>query len=328
MPTNNAIRVLGFLAAGVLPLSTAAAQPDAFTAKNLRIIVPLPAGSAPDVIARKISENLGKSLHVPVIVENKPGFSGFIGGQELLRAPADGSTLYMSISSFIVITPQTYSKIPYHPVKDFKPLVQIGKTPIALAVSASGKFTSLKDYVEAAKKNPEGVSFASFGNGTAAHLLGEGLMQSAQIKLRHVPYKQSASPDVIGGHIDATIADIGSLIPYLGDKPRMRILAISGEKRDPALPDVPTFRELGHPALEPMMGWYGVFAPKGIPPKVADYLSQAILEASNAPQLKSSMALLGYQYTGIAGDQFSATVNADYMRWGDVIRSIGGIRLD
>ncbi|MBS0469063.1 MAG: tripartite tricarboxylate transporter substrate binding protein [Proteobacteria bacterium] len=323
-----AIRNLGLVVAGILIFGNAVAESDSIKAKTLRIIVPLPAGSAPDVIARKISENLGKSLQIPVIVENKPGFSGFVGGQDMLRYPADGSALYMSISSFIVIAPQIYSKIPYNPVKDFRPLVQIGRTPIALAVSAVGKFNNLNDYVEEAKKNPEGISFASFGNGTSAHLLGEGLMQSAHIKLRHVPYKQSASTDVIGGHIDATIADIGSLTPYLGDKPRMKILAITGEKRDPNLPDVPTFRELGYSNLESMVGWYGVFGPKSMPTKVADHLSQSILEATSAPQFKSSMAMLGYQYTGITGDQFTDIVNADYKRWGDVIRSIGGIRLD
>ncbi len=328
MPTNFAIRSFSLVIAGLLTVGNAAADSDTFKAKTVRIIVPLPAGSAPDVIARKISENLGKSLQVPVIVENKPGFSGFLGGQDMLRYPADGSALYMSISSFIVITPQTYSKIPYSPVKDFRPLVQVGRTPVALAVSATGKYSTLNDYLEEAKKNPEGVSFASFGNGTAAHLLGEGLMQSAHVKLRHVPYKQSASPDVIGGHIDATIADIGSLTPYLGDKPRMKILAVTGEKRDPSLPDVPTFKELGHPSLESMVGWYGVFGAKDMPTKVADHLSKAILEASSAPQFKSSMAMLGYQYTGIAGEPFADIVNTDYKRWGDVIRSIGGIRLD
>lgn len=328
MSVNNALRVFGFLIAGIFAFGDAAAQQEPFKAKSIRIIVPLPAGSAPDVIARRISENLGKSLHVPVIVENKPGFSGFVGGQEVLRAPADGSSLYMSISSFIVITPQTYSKIPYNPVRDFKPLVQIGRTPMTLAVSATGKFSTLKDYIEEARKNPENVSFASFGNGTAAHLLGEGLMQSAQIKLRHVPYKQSASSDVIGGHIDSTIADIGSLLPFLGDRPKLRILAVTGEKRDPSLPDVPTFKEQGYSSLETMVGWYGVFVSKATPPKVAEQLSAAIIEATSSAQFKSSIAMLGYQYTGVVGEPFSEIVNTDYKRWGDTIRSIGGIRLD
>lgn len=328
MSVNNALRSLSLLVTGILALNNAAAQQESLKAKSIRVIVPLPAGSAPDVIARRISENLGKSLRVPVIVENKPGFSGFIGGQEVLRHPADGSALYMSISSFIVITPQTYSKIPYNPIRDFKPLVQIGRTSMALAVSATGKFATLKDYVEEARKTPESVSFASFGNGTAAHLLGEGLMQSAQIKLRHVPYKQSATSDVVGGHVDATIADIGSLAPFLGDRRKLKILAVTGEKRDPLLPDVPTFKEQGYSSLEKMVGWYGVFVPRATPPKVAEQLSAAIVETTSSAQFKSSISMLGYQYTGITGDQFSDIVSADYKRWGETIHSIGGIRLD
>lgn len=330
MPVVKIVRNLALLsAAGALCLSvTAKDSSQVPKLKSLRIVVPLPAGSAPDVLARKISENLGKSLGIPVIVENKPGFSGFIGGQEVLRSPADGSSLYMAISSFVVITPQTYSKIPYDPVRDFRPLVQIGRTPLALAVSTSGRFSSLDSYVGEARKTPELVSFGSFGNGTAAHLLGEEFMRAGKIKLRHVPYKQSATPDVIGGHLDATITDVGSLTPFIGDPPKLRVLAVTGDKRNSLLPDVPTFAEQGYDSVSKMMGWLGVFAPKNIPPAMAEKLSQAIIQATEPVQYRASMAMLGYQYSGIQGAQFSDIVNADYKRWGETINAIGGIRLD
>lgn len=328
MPRISLLRGLALLAAASFLSAPAAAQQDSLKIRNMRIVVPLPAGSAPDVIARRLSENLAKSLGIPVIVENKPGFSGFIGGQDVLRAPADGSALYMSVSSFVVITPQTYAKIPYDPVRDFRPLVQFGTTSLALAASAAGRFSSLADYVGQAKKDAESVSFASFGNGTAAHLMGEEFMRAAQIKLRHVPYKQSATPDVIGGHLDATITDIGSLTPFLGTPPKVRVLAVTGKKRDPLLPDVPTFHEQGYPALDEMVGWLGIFAPKSMPAALADRLSNAIVEATQPAPFRQSLAMLGYQFTGIQGEPFAQTVQADYKRWGDVIRAIGGIRLD
>ena len=327
MPKTCIRRILALSAASLLSLNCAAQQ-DLIKAKSIRNIVPLPAGSAPDVIARKMSESLGKSLKIPVLVENKPGFSGFIGGQEVLRAPADGSALYVSVSSFIVITPQVYSKIPYDPLREFKPLVQLGTTSLALAASSTGKFATLKDYVQAAQAQPESVSFGSFGNGTSAHLLGEALMQAAKIKTKHVPYKQSASSDVIGGHLDSTITDVGSLTPFLGDPPKLKVLAVTGEKRDPLLPDVPTFQEQGYAALARMGGWLGVFAPKAVPAPVAERLSAAIVEATQSAEFKSAIAKLGYQYTGTQGEPFSDIVQADYKRWGDQLRAIGGVQLD
>lgn len=330
MPVIKIMRKLALLsAASALCFSAAAREePQALKFKSLRIVVPLPAGSAPDVLARRMSENLGKSLGIPVIVENKPGFSGFIGGQDVLRSPADGSSLYMAISSFVVITPQTYSKIPYDPVRDFKPLVQIGRTSLALAVSSSGRFSSLNSYVDEARKNPDLVAFGSFGNGTAAHLLGEEFMRAGKIRLRHVPYKQSATPDVIGGHLDATITDVGSLTPFLSEPPKLKVLAVTGDKRNSLLPEVATFAEQGYGSVSQMMGWLGVFAPRNIPPAVAEKLSQAIVQATEPVQYKASMAMLGYQYSGLQGEQFSDIVNADYKRWGETIKAIGGIRLD
>jgi len=315
-------------AAALFQAGHAMAAPDALNVKNIRIVVPLPAGSAPDVLARRLADSMGQSLGLPVVVENKTGFSGFIGGQDVLRAPADGSALYMTVSSFVVITPQVYRKIPYHPVHDFKPLVQLGTTSLALAVSATGRFENLNEYVAAGRKDPGLVAFASFGIGTAAHLIGEAFMRSANVRLLHVPYKQSASPDVIGGHVDATITDVGSLTPYLADPPRMRVLAVTGQSRDPLLPQAPTFHEQGHPALDGMVGWLGIFAPKGVAPEVVETLSSAIAEAAQAAPFKQTMATLGYQYTGRAGDAFEQIVHADYQRWGDAIQAIGGIQLD
>jgi len=328
LPRRLVLRVLlAFFVLFQVGYTTASAK--ALDLKHIRLVVPLPAGSAPDVLARHLAESMSQSLGLTVVVENKTGFSGFIGGQDVLRAPADGSALYVSVSSFVVITPQTYRTIPYHPVHDLKPLVQLGTTSLALAVSATGRFAKLDDYLTAARENPGTVSFASFGTGTSAHLIGEALMRAADVKLLHVPYKSSASPDVIGGHVDATITDVGSLQPYLADPARMRVLGVIGTAtRDPLLPDAPTFGEQGYPALDKMGGWLGVFASKGIEPEVAKILSAAIVEAAQADSFKQAMATLGYHHTGRTGAAFEQIVQDDYQRWGDTIQAIGGIQLN
>ena len=305
----------------------ASAQTDAITAKSIRIIVPLPAGSAPDSLARKIAANMATTLRRPVYVENKPGFSGFIGGQDVVRAPGDGGTLYVSVSSFIVITPQVYANIPYNPTKALQPLVQLGTTPLQLSVAADGKFKTLADYVAAAKAAPGQYSFASFGNGTAAHLMGEEFMRVAGIKLLHVPYKTSATPDVIGGAVDATITDVGSVKPFIGAPAKLRILAVAGSARSPEA-DVPTFGELGYKSMDGMVGWLGVFGPTSMSADTSRELADVIAKANQDPQVLSTMQTLGYQPTGVKGPRFAQIVRNDYQRWGQIIQSIGGIRLD
>ena len=296
--------------------------------KTIRLVVPLGAGSAPDAITRRLAENMGAALGRTVLVENRPGNSGFIAGDAVLKSPADGSSLYVTVSSFVVIAPQVYRKVPYNALKDLKPLTQLGTTPIAWSVAATSPIQSLADLVAAAKRAPDTLTYASYGNGTAAHLIAEAFSKQAGIQLRHIPYKTTATPDLIGGVVATNLTDLGSVKPYLAKPAKVRTIAITGAKRVPEFPDVPTFHEQGFPQLDRMMGWLGVFAPAGLPAEATAELNAAIATSLKDPKMREAMSTVAYTPTGVAGDAFAHLVQGDHQRWGQILTAMGGLQLD
>ena len=272
--------------------------------KTLRLVVPLGAGSAPDAIARRLAENMGAALGRTVLVENRPGNSGFIAGDSVVKSPADGSSLYVTVSSFVVIAPQVYRKVPYNALKDLKPLTQLGSTPIAWSVAANSPIQSLAD------------------------LIAEAFSKQAGIQLRHIPYKTSATPDLIGGVVATNLTDLGSVKPYLAKPAKVRTIAITGAKRVPEFPDVPTFHEQGFAQLDAMMGWLGVFAPAGLPAQATAELNAAIASSLKDPKMREAMSTVAYTPTGVAGDAFAQLVQGDHQRWGQVLNAMGGLQLD
>lgn len=296
--------------------------------KTIRLVVPLGAGSAPDAIARRLAENMGAALGRTVLVENRPGNSGFIAGDSVVKSPADGSSLYVTVSSFVVIAPQVYRKVPYNALKDLKPLTQLGTTPIAWSVAANSPIQSLADLIAAAKRAPDTLTYASYGNGTAAHLIAEAFSKQAGIQLRHIPYKTTATPDLIGGVVATNLTDLGSVKPYLAKPAKVRTIAITGAKRVPEFPDVPTFHEQGFAQLDAMMGWLGVFAPAGLPAQATAELNAAIATSLKDPKMREAMSTVAYTPTGVAGDAFAQLVQGDHQRWGQVLTAMGGLQLD
>lgn len=310
----------------VLPKPAAAEAP--LTTRPIRIVVSLGAGSGPDAIARRIADKLAPAVGQSVLVENRPGVSGILAADNVAKSTPDGSALAFAMGSTIAIAPHVYSKVPYDTLRDLRPVIQVGTTPFVLLVNAADPAKTLAQFIANAKARPDTVSFASFGNGTAAHLMGEELSRVAQIRMVHVPYKTSAIPDVIGGRINASVGDLGTARPHLGAGGKLRALAVSGAARNAAFPEVPTFGEQGFPSFDVMVGWVGVFAPAGTPTPVIARLAKEIGAIVNTEDMRTSMALLGYEPTGQASEAFAQIVRRDHDRWGKVVKDIGGIALD
>ena len=322
------------LAAGLLAVAAhvpAMAQgATAFPSKPVRILVPLAPGGGVDTITRKLGEKLGPAFKQPIIVENKPGAAGTLAIDAVAKAPPDGHTIALVAGSMIAINPHVLRKMPYDTAKDLVPVAQVGTTPLVLLVNANNPAKTLKEFLAAAKAKPKEANFGSYGNASVGHLLGEALGRAAGVPMVHVPYKGAtpAITDLIGGQVNAVIADFGSARAHIGPGGKLRALALSANKRVAAYPNVPTFGEEGLPQLDSMNGWLGVFAPAKTPSDVVAKLASEIGKALAMDDLKSGLADLGYEATGVGGDRFAGIVRQDTERWGAVIKSVGGITLE
>jgi tripartite-type tricarboxylate transporter receptor subunit TctC len=275
-----------------------------------------------DASARVIAENVQGALGL-VIVENKPGAALRLALQIVRNAPPDGNTLLYTAVSPFTIYPHIYQRLDYSE-SDFVPIVSAVSFDFALGVPASSTVTTLAQYVDAARRDPErsglyGVPAA----GSAAHFVGAALASAAGVKLTHVPYRGSAPlmADLIGGHVVAACNVLGEFIPHRRAG-RVRVLATTGSARSPLMPDVPTFAELGYPAL--VFGeQFGLFAPKGTPADRVNRINAAVLTALRAPEVQKRLNDLGYTSTPMTPEAFAASLAADRAKWGPIIAATG-----
>lgn len=301
----------------------ASAQTAAPAGAPIRFIIPLPPGTAQDAMARRLADRMAVLWNRPTLVENKPGASGILATDAVVKAVADGSVLSFTMASTITIAPHTFRKLPYDPLTDLKPVMQVGTTPLLLVVNANNPARTLKEFLDNARKNPGKVSFGSFGNGTSAHLLGEELAAKSGTRLLHVPYKTVATPDLLGGTVDSIISDFGSIRDFLQPPARLRVLALTGERRSRDYPDIPTFGEQGFPSLDPMVGWVGVFAPAGLPDAQVERLARDILPVVKGEDMQRQMGAFGYEASGLSGAALRQFVKEDHARWGAIAKGIG-----
>lgn len=316
------IAVLAFVALA-LP-GVAAAQ--AFPNKPIRIVVTYPPGGGADLMARLVAPKMSEALGQPVVVENKPGASGQIGASEVARSAPDGYTLMLDASSYSV-NPSLYSKLPYEPTKAFTPIAVLALFPNVLVVTPSYPVHDVKELIAAAKAKPGTIAFASSGNGSAQHLSGELFLQKTGVQMTHVPYKGGgpALNDVMGGQVPTFFANMASSLPQIkGGK--LRPLAITGAKRSPALPDVPTMAEAGVPGYE-VYEWNAIFAPAGTPPAVIAKLADAIDKAVQSPEFRERVASLGGELTGYGPAEADRFVREQMLLWGKVVKE-GKIRVE
>lgn len=327
------LRRLASLGAAALALATAipATAADgaaAYPQRPIRLIVPFPPGAGPDSIARPLAQRLGTALGQPVVVENKAGAAGIIGTDAVAKSAPDGYTLLYSISGPLVLSPLTYKSLPYDARKDFVPVSQVVWRPLLLLVNSPVPATTLQEFIAYAKQHPKSLAFGSFGNGSSAHIAGEYLNQKAGIDLVHVPYKGgSMLTDLAAGQIAAAFGEPGSAKPLI-DGGKVRALAVAGSTRSSLLPDVPTFTEQGMPALEPMVGTHGVYAPAGTPAEILQKLNAEIVKIVKTRQMATLLKEQGGEPAGTGMAEAGRVLENERTRWQRAINGIGGVTLN
>jgi Uncharacterized protein conserved in bacteria len=301
---------------------TAGAQP---AGKQIRFLIPFPPGGSPDVLARKLAIELAPILGHAPLTENRPGASGIIAADAAAKAAPDGTTMVLSTGSTMAIVPQVMKKLPYDPGKDLAPVIQVGTTPFVVLVNAADPARNIQDLLARARSGQ--VSFGSFGNGTTTHLIGETINLAAKTRMLHVPYRGTgpAITDLIGGQVTAVITDLGTARPHL--EGRLRALGVTGSRRNPAVPQIPTFGEQGLPSLDPLVSWIGFFAPGATPRPLLEKLANDIGRGLRTDTMRSEIAAVGYEPTGLALDAFGEVVRSDFVRWKNVIDALGPISL-
>lgn len=289
----------------------------------LRMLSGFPPGGNVDALARLVAERLSGALGRPVIVESKPGAAGQLAAEALKAALPDGNTLMLAPDAAMVVRPQTLKVPLYDPRTDFAAVALTGSQPYGFAIAAALPPTDLAALASWAKANPLAATFASAGQGGVTHFAGLLIAQALGAELRQVPYKGSgpAIADVVAGHAATTVQPLGTLFQQ-ARAGKLRILAITGAKRSPAVPAVPTFPELGHATLD-FTGFFGVFAPAGTPAPTVQRLNELINQALRSPEMRERMKNLDLDPQELSPEAFAALVKAAYERWTPVIKASG-----
>ncbi|HVL57012.1 MAG TPA: Bug family tripartite tricarboxylate transporter substrate binding protein [Burkholderiaceae bacterium] len=310
------LRIL--LTALALSSSAAAGAQD----KPVRILVGFPAGAGLDAMTRMVAEKMRESLGQPVIVENRPGAGGRIVMDALKNSPADGSVLVMTPLVTIVTAPHVYPDLRYDAFKDFAPVAHTANFLFAYAVGPQVKATTLKEFVAAAKGDPQLRNYASAAPGSLPHFFSILFAERAGLQMNHIGYRGTAPAltDLIGGQIASFMGTVSDLAAQ-HEAGRIRILATSGDKRAPQLPNVPTFKEQGYDIEG--QGWYALYAPAGTPQATIDRLAKAAIAAVQAPDVRDKLVGLGMEPTGLGPQELAKIHRRDYERWGPVIKASG-----
>jgi len=299
----------------------------AFPAKPLRIVVPFAAGGAIDIIVRASGQQLAKELGQAVIIDNRPGASGNIGADAVAKSAADGYTLLAGTSATHGANPALYAKLAYDARRDFVPVAHIAGVPNVLVVTPASGMRTVADLVKQARATPDKMSYGSAGSGTSLHLAGELFNSAAQVKLLHIPYKGAApaTTDLLGGQITMMFNTVPVALPLIRSG-KLTPLAVTSPKRHFALPEVPTFAELGYPSVESET-WVGLFAPAGTPREVVDKVAQALDRALREKSVVDLLRQQGAEPHFMDPNEFARYVDSEITRWGAIVRA-AGIKLD
>jgi tripartite-type tricarboxylate transporter receptor subunit TctC len=291
-----------------------------YPSRQIRIVVPFPAGGTADTLPRLIAEKLHQKWGQPIIIDNRSGAGGNIGAEAVATSPPDGYTLLASPPGPVAINQSLYTKLAYNP-SDLKPVALLGTAPAVLDVRPGFPAKTVKELIDYAKANPGKVTFASQGNGSTSHLTGILFEKLTGISMVHVPYRGTtpALQDIMGNTVDVFFDNIGSSLSlHLGGA--LRILGVCGPERAASLPDVPTVREAGVPDFSSVT-WFALMAPKDTPDAVVTKLNEAVSDTLREADVKAQFEKLGVQAEIMDVEATSKFIESERVRWGDIIRS-------
>ncbi len=313
--------VLAVLFATFGAILPTAATAQVFPSKPIRIICPFPPGGGVDITARAIGHELSKALGQPVVIENKPGAGGNVAAAEVARSAPDGHTLFLTLNSLHSISPLLYSKLPFDAMKDFAFITPLVAFSNVLIVHPLASARSVQELIAQAKAQPGKLTYASSGNGTNVHLVGELFRSMSGVDVVHVPYKGSAPAltDMLAGNVTMMFETIPFAISQIkGGK--LRALAVTSARRSPLMPEIPTLAESGLPGFD-TIAWYGLIAPAGTPREIVMKLNAEAIKGAHSKDFRDRMEPLGFEIVTGTPERMAEMLRADAARWAPVIKA-------
>lgn len=312
-----------FVLISLLSLMTQSVANPTFPNKPIKIIIGFPAGGPLDAHIRLLTDRLQTTLGQSVIIDYKAGAGGTVGAQFVAQAPADGYTLLLANTGTMVINPAIYNQLPYDTLKDFQPIARTAQQPLALIVNNEVPAQSLREFIDYIRRNPGKVNYGSAGNGGISHLVPEMLKQETKTFMVHIPYRGSAPAfmDLMAGQVQFMAESIPQAANY-AKQGKLRALAVTSSKRNPALPDVPTVNETGVAKLE-VVGFYGVLAPKNTPHDVVLKLSNAFKQTLESKEIQQKMVSQGADPAFLNAEDFSVFLKKEMPKWAVVVKQAG-----
>jgi tripartite-type tricarboxylate transporter receptor subunit TctC len=314
----------GLPAAALTTALPRSGRAQAWPTRPVKLVIPFPAGGATDIIGRTLATRLGTALGQQVVVENRPGAGGSIGSDMVAKAPADGYTVLMGTGSTHSVGPALNPRMPYDAARDFAPVAHVANAPSVLVVGAGFPARTVQELVALLRRSPGRYNFGSSGIGTYPHLSAEMFKwRAGGLFVVHIPYRGTGLviTDLVAGQIAFLMDSVVSAQPHIRDG-KVRPLAVSGERRSPSLPEVPTFAEVGIAGMD-ISNWFGAFAPAGTPPEVLARLNREINAAVRAPEVLERLERAGAEPAGGSPEQFARLIRADHENWKAVIQRAG-----
>jgi tripartite-type tricarboxylate transporter receptor subunit TctC len=305
-------KLLAAIALAVPVLALAQTYP----AKPVRVVIPYPAGSTPDIVGRTVSERLQKALGQPFVVENRTGAGGNIGTEIVAKAAPDGHTLLVAINGPVAVNKHLYKSLPFDPDRDLLPISLLASAPQMLVTTPAVPAESFKAFLEHARRNPGKMSYGSVGAGSASHLTMELLKNDARVFIVHIPYR--GFPPAV---TDTMFAIIPAVLPHV-KAGKMRALAVTALKRNQLAPDVPSVAELGYPQLE-SLAWIGLLAPAGTPPPIVERLSSEAIGGMTTGEVREMLGRQGFDVVASKPEEFRRWIRSESDKWSKVIKTSG-----
>jgi tripartite-type tricarboxylate transporter receptor subunit TctC len=327
MHRRQFLRIASIAAGAGLLTRTGPAAAQSLAGKQIRLIVPFPAGGPTDIVARPLAQMLADAIKATVLVDNRAGAGGSLGTDAVAKSAPDGQTLLMATVGTHAINPALYKNLSYDAERDFTPIALVAAAPVAVVVHPAQPMTTLTELVELAKRMPGKLNYGSAGVGTPGHLTGEMFKTAAGIDLQHIPYKGSAPgvTDLLGGQIQIMFDPLQSVLSNVAAG-KLRALAISSKARSSVLPNLPTIAESGYPGFE-TTAWWGVFAPAKMADATAATIAGEIDRIVVSEDFRRQLEPLGVVPTVLSRQKFSEFQQAELAKWAKAVRD-GGVRID